>query len=251
MVHFICTKLQNQKGGNAIASKIPREIIYNKDLGDKRIIFYLYIYFAVSRSRELTIITSEAVKSMGFRPNSHKGKINDEFNSFVNSLVTGGYIKVKRKTKHYSIYQALSKMEEAPFGTIRYDEYQRILKSASNKSATLLLLAFLRLNSYKRTDKDDQKPEVYFCHLSELPNKLDISSRAVSSSLTTLSSIGLIHSEEQRRYQDKYGNWHSGVYLFIDKVKYNNEKIDQSYNWQKEFELASKWLMLEQAKYND
>lgn len=240
-----------QDGGKTIVGKIPRTIIYNKDLGEKRVLFYLYIYFAVSRSRELIIIINEAIKSIGYRPDTHKGKINDEFASFISWLVDGGYIKVIRKHKGYTKYQALQKMDEAPFGIIRYDEYQKIIKSASNKTAALLLLAFLRLNSYKRTDKNDKQPEVYFCHLSELPNKLGLSSRAVSSSLNALSSLGLIHSEEQRRYRDKYGNWHSGVYLFIDKVKYNNEEIDQSYNWQKEFELASKWLMREQAKYND
>ena len=234
-----------------VIGKVPRKITYSKDLGEKRVLFYLYTYFAVSRSRELIIITNEAVKSIGYRPNTHKGKINDEFTSFMSWLVDQGYIKVVRKQKGYVKYRALSKMDEAPFGIIRLDEYQKIIGSTGNKAATLLLLACIRQNTYKRTDKTDDRPEVCFCHLSELHNKLDLSPRTTSASMNTLSSVGLIHSDEIRRYRDKYGNWHSGVYLFIDKVKYNNEEPDQSYNWRKEFEFASKWLMRRQAKYND
>ena len=195
------------------------------------------------------MITNEAVKSMGFKPDKHKGRINDEFNSFVSYLVDGGYIKVSQTTRYYSIYQALSKMEEVPFAIIRYDEYEKIIENTSNKSFALILLAFIRLNTYRKTGKNDKRPEIYFCHLDELPDKLGLSRRSISTSISTLSSLGLIHGEEQMRYKDKYGNWHSGVYMFMDKEKYINDEIDQSYDWQKEFEYASKWLMREQTKF--
>lgn len=192
---------------------------------------------------------NEAIRAIGYKPNAQKGRINDEFASFLSSLVDGGYIKVIRKQKGYVKYQALSKMDEAPFGIVRYDEYQNVIKYASNKSSALLVLAFLRLNSYKRKNNNDEQPEVYFCHLEDMSDQLGISYRSLAASIDMLSSVGLIHCEEQKRYQDKYGNWHSGVYLFIDKTKYNGEEIDQSYRWQKEFEHASNWLVCKQSKY--
>ena len=233
-----------------IVGKIPREIIYNQSLGEKRVMFYLQIYFSVTRSKELVIITDDEVRAMGFRPDAHKGRINDEFNSFVGFLTEWGYLKVSKKGRYYSRYHALSKIEEqTPYAVIMYDEFQKIIKNASNKSATLLLLAFIRLNSYKRKNSKDKHPEIYFGYLSEIANRLGVAIRSVSASLKHLSSLGILYGEEQRRFQDKHGNWHSGVYIFIDKVRYANNIPDQSYDWQSEFERASKWLIREQEKY--
>lgn len=234
-----------------IAGKIPRELIYNKDLGDKRVMFYLYVYFSVSRSGELCIITNEAIRSMGFRPDLHKGKINDEFTSFLLSLEQWGYIKVIQRRRWYTRYLALSKMEGSPFGLVRYNEYQRIIKSKGNRAAAFLILSFIRLNTYRRISESDTRPEIYFCHMHELSEKTGLPRRTVSYALKQLSAMCILHGEEQKRYLDKYGNWHSGVYLFIDKEKYINGSIDQSYNWHDEFESASMWLADEQARYND
>ena len=121
---YLVANIFAKKGGTAIVGKIPRTIIYNKDLGEKRVLFFLYLYFAVSRSKEIIIIMNESVQSMGYRPNAQRGRINDEFATFLSHLTEGGYIKVIKKQKGYIIYQALSKMDEAPFGIIRYDEYQ-------------------------------------------------------------------------------------------------------------------------------
>ena len=136
-------------------------------------------------------------------------------------------------------------MEEGAYGAIRYTELQSIIQS-SNKTDALLLLAFIRLNTYKRSGR---QPEMYFCHLRDLPSQLGLSLRAITESIKTLSSLGLIHCEEQPRYQDKHGNWHSGLYLFIDKEKYKNGEVDQSYDWREQFKLASLWLSNEQANH--
>lgn len=232
-----------------IVGKVPREIIYDQMLGDKRILFFLQLYFSVTRSGDLTVITNECVSSMGFKPNTQKGRINDEFRNFVNLLMHLGYIKIIRKNKNYTKYQPLYLMEEQiPFAIIRYDEFQKIINNAPNKSAILLLLSFVRLNSYKRRSIKDSHPEIFFGYLSEIAEKLGMSIRSVSASLKNLSSLGIIYGEEQKRFQDKYGNWHSGVYIFIDKKRYKNDKEDKMYDWQSEFERASKWLMHEQLK---
>ena len=187
---------------------------------------------------------------MGYRPNTQKGRINDEFHAFVNNLVCRGYIKVITKNRNYTKYKSLYLMDEqSPFAIIRYDEFNNIITSASNKSTALLLLAFIRLNSYKRKSSKDRHPEIYFGYLSEIADRLGVAIRSVSASLKHLSSLGILYGEEQRRFQDKHGNWHSGVYIFIDKVRYVNNIADQSYDWQSEFEQASKWLRREQEKY--
>ena len=171
--------------------------------------------------------------------------MNDELKEFINYLAEGGWLEVTERRRGYIKAKALKKMEQSPFGMIRHHEFEQIAK-LKNGAASILILSFLRMNTYKGR----KQPEVYFCHLKLMEQRLGLSSRAVMSAINSLSSIGIIHGEEQGRYKDSHGNWHSGVYLFIDKVKYINNEVDQSYDWQKEFELASKWL-LKKSKTND
>ena len=184
---------------------------------------------------------------MGYQPNAQKGRINEELSNFLLWLCQRGYIKVKSQNRWYTKYQALEKMDEGQFASIRYSEYLSAI-SQTNKSCSLLLLAYIRINIYKRTS---DQPEMFFCHLREIPDQLGLSYRATTESINTLSSLGLIYYEEQPRYQDKHGNWHSGLCLFINKVRYKNNEIDESYAWQEHFDSASMWLSENQAKYID
>lgn len=236
--------------GKIIIAKIPSSIINNADLGEKRALFYLSLYFSIQRSGEIIVMPNEQIQSIGYKPNPHKGRINDEFNGFLSMMEKENYIQLISKFKLYSKYRSLQRMDNSiPFASIRYNELQEIISNDSNKAAVSLLLAYLRLNIYKRQTNDGNDHEIYFCHLNDLADAVGIRHRIISSYISVLDDLNIIHGEELPRYQDNFGNWHSGLYMFVNKNKYIGDATDRQYDWKVELSAGMDWISNEQMRY--
>ena len=70
--------IRTQKGGEYEINyvTIPKEIIYDKDLGNKRVIVYSFLCCRRALDDSVGFSVPELVKWTGLIPNYHKGKIN-------------------------------------------------------------------------------------------------------------------------------------------------------------------------------
>lgn len=239
-----------RKEDTTIYGKIPREIIYNKELGAKRALFYLFMYFQFPLSGFALFNKASTLSSCGFNPNVVNGTVKSDLEQLIHDLEDKGYIKLLEDKRYYQKYAALAPLyEQNPFALIHYSEFSKIIQNRANHATALLLLSFLRLNTYRRKNARDKRPEIYFCHLCDIADRIGISVRCVASSLKSLTDANVLYGEELPRYQDEHHNWHSGVYIFVDMVKYNQDEPDNQYDWQEELNNGIKWVKKQQMEY--
>lgn len=134
---------------------------------------------------------------------------------------------------------------------------------AVNKSTLLLVLSYIRLNTWvRKTDltghsekSKKSKPEICNRQLVEIANDLGLSSNLVSKSLTTLEEFNFVASKAMPRFQDELGNWHTEDTIFVAPYKFrviSEGKIVQSskeeYDYEKEIAYGIKFL--QERKYS-
>lgn len=71
--------------------KIPREIIYNKDIGDKRVIIFSYLCSRRALDDTVAFSISELCHWSYLKPNFHDGKINQKYLVVLELLSHYGY----------------------------------------------------------------------------------------------------------------------------------------------------------------
>lgn len=230
--------------------RIPRSLIYDKGLGDKRIIVYSSILFTCWDSKECNInkLIDECCYTRKRMPNG----IEHQFKETITCFDRKGYLSVSGNPAKDFSFQIESPRNS--FGIIYGFEYRRILdyriaaKDVSkrvNHAHLLLLLSYIRLNMDKRAGK----PIMHFSMISTISNNIGISVRSISSALKILEELSIIHSEELPRYQDKNGNWHSNVRIFINMEQCSLIAANRKYDWQEETVRAINDILRSQRDY--
>lgn len=88
------SKLDDQVGDNLPNYvKIPREIIYNKELGDKRVIIFSYLCSRRALDDTVAFSISELCHWSYLKPNYHDGKINHKYLEMLELLSHYGYFE--------------------------------------------------------------------------------------------------------------------------------------------------------------
>lgn len=73
---------------------------------------------------------------------------------------------------------------------------------------------------------------------------IGLSERTVTKNLQILNNLDIIVSKPMPRYKDKYGNWHTDVTLFVDKL----DGWEDELRWGEEFLFNNKILHHEDAQ---
>ena len=162
--------------------KIPREIIYNKELGDKRVIIFSYLCSRRALDDTVAFSISELCHWSHLKPNYHDGKINHKYLEVLELLSHYEYFKSypdfeklakekKNSTDYYNIQINTEKFDIPDnFGIIYFDELEKILNFKEelkgvkvddeeidllrmSSAYILLLLSYLRVNMNRNTDK--------------------------------------------------------------------------------------------------
>ncbi len=114
--------------------KIPREIICNKELGDKRVIIFSYLCSHRSLDDTVAFSISELCHWSHLKPNYHDGKINHKYLEVLEILSYSGYFEShpnfeklakekKNSTDYYNIKINIEKFDTPDnFGIIYFDE---------------------------------------------------------------------------------------------------------------------------------
>lgn len=251
--------------------KIPREIIYNKSIGDKRVIIFSYLCSRRALDDTVAFSISELCYWSRLKPNYHDGKINQKYLEVLESFSYYGYFtdypdflklvkEKKNSTDYYNIKINIEKFDIPDnFGIIYFDELQRILNfkeelkdkdinlSRMSSAYILLLLSYLRVNMNRNTDK----PLCCYRLYQTISKDIGLSERYISRIVEILDTMNIIkHQEGKRtRYIKPDGNYgfKTAPKVFADYQKYikcenGNSMIDVNYHYEIEIEKQLKIL---------
>lgn len=216
--------------------KIPREIIYDKDIGDKRIVIFSYLCSRRALDDTVAFSISELCHWSHLKPNYHDGKINHKYLNVLELLSHYGYFtncpdfqklakEKKNSNDYYNIKLNIEKFDMPDnFGIIYFDELEWILNfkeelkdtdislSRMSSAHILLLLSYLRVNMNRNPDK----PLCCYRLYEKISDDTGISERYVSRIVEILDVMNIIKHQEGRRIRYKKS---SGEYGFITAPK--------------------------------
>ena len=252
---------------------IPKEIIYDKDLGDKRVIVYSYLCSRRALDDSVAFSINELVQWTGLIPNYHNGKINHKYLDYLELLSHYGYFEscpdfiklksIKGNGEYY--YKAQLNIEKfdipKEFGIIYFDELKRIINfkeevknirdedgnkieidtSRLSSAYILLLLAYIRANLNRSVDK----PRCCFRLYKTISEDIGLSERYITRIVEILNVMNIIKFSECKRGRYKKDDGSFGFIttskIFTDYrrfIKDNNGNVflDDTYNYKSEIE---------------
>lgn len=266
--------IRTQKGGEYEINyvTIPKEIIYDKDLGDKRVIVYSFLCCHRAINDSVGFSVPELVKWTGLIPNYHKGKINEKYLDVLELLSHYGYFescpdfeKLKSIGNSNEYYKAQLNIEKfdvsKEFGIIYFDELQKIINfkgelknvkddngnrieidtSRLSSAYILLLLAYIRVNLCRSIDK----PRCCFRLYKTISEDIGLSERYISRIVEILDVMNIIKFAECKRGRYKKDDGSYGFVttskIFADYRKFKkdgngNVFSDNEYNYKSEIE---------------
>ncbi len=243
--------------------KIPREIIYDKDLGDKRVIIFSYLCSRRALDDTVAFSISELCHWSHLKPNYHDGKINHKYLEVLELLSHYEYFikcpdfeklanEKKNSTDYYNIKVNIEKFDISDnFGIIYFDELERILNfkeelkdfdidlNRMSSSYILLLLSYLRVNMNRNPDK----PLCCYRLYQKISEDIGLSERYISRIVEILDVMNIVKHQEGKRTRyikstGKYG-FVTSPKIFADYKRYakderGNSKINSNYDYRRE-----------------
>lgn len=275
------SKLDDQAGDNLPNYvKIPREIIYNKELGDKRVIIFSYLCSRRALDDTVAFSISELCHWSYLKPNYHDGKINHKYLEMLESLSHYDYFKSypdfeklakekKNSTDYYNIQINTEKFDIPDnFGIIYFDELEKILNFKEelkgvkindeeidllrmSSAYILLFLSYLRVNMNRNPDK----PLCCYRLYQKITEDIGLSERYISRIVEMLDVMDIIKFQEGKRIRykkqdDKYGFLTTpkafADYRHFVKDENGNQIIDYAYDYK--IEIQKQLDILEESQ---
>ena len=216
--------------------KIPREIIYDKSIGNKRAIIFAYLCSRRALDDTVAFSISELCHWSHLKPNYHDGKINQKYLDVLESLSHCGYFDAypdfqkianekKNSTDYYNIKLNIEKFDTLDsFGIVYFDELEQILNfkeelkntnidlSRMSSAYILLLLSYLRVNMNRNPDK----PLCCYRLYQKISEDIGLSERYISRIVEILDVMNIVKYQEGKRKRYEKSN---GEYGFITSPK--------------------------------
>ena len=259
--------IRTQKGGEYEINyvTIPKEIIYDKDLGDKRVIVYSYLCSRRALDDSVAFSINELVKWTGLIPNYHEGKINHKYLDYLELLSHYGYFEscpdfiklksIKGNGEYYYKAQLNIEKFDVPkeFGIIYFDELQKIINfkeelkeenidtSRLSSAYILLLLAYIRVN----INRSSEKPKCCFRLYKTISEDIGLSERYITRIVEILDVMNIIKFAECKRGRYKKDDGSFGFIttskIFTDYRRFKKDSngnvfLDNEYNYKSEIE---------------
>ena len=218
--------------------QVPRSLIMEKSISDKRVLVYLVITFSKWNGERI----GELTEMCGYSSfNRHQGSAGQQIKEVTNHLICRSYLSIKNASVH------LATCREC-FGVIRLDEFQRIMdvrnsmavESHVNHAHMLLTLSTIRCHM----SHSSSAPQIYSDLLKRISEHIGISVRNISSCIRALEDLEIIHSEELPRYKDRNGRWHSNVRIFVNRQPLWDTA--HTYDWQTETKRGINMILANQ-----
>lgn len=244
--------------------KIPREIIYDKDLTSKRVIIFSYLCARRSLDDTVAFSTTELCHWSKLKPNYRDGKINQKYYEVLLLLSHYGYFSeypyfedcLKENTnsvKYQQVKLNINKFDVPDnFGIIYFDELEKIINYKEELQDTsldlnrmssayiLLLLSYLRVN----LNRIEGKPMCCYRYYKKISEDIGLSERYVSRIIDILEKMKIIKCQAMKRelyIKDGKKKFLTTPKVFADyrhftKDNFGNQIIDLSYDPDKEIQ---------------
>ena len=239
--------------------KIPREIVYDKDLSTKRVIVFSYLCARRSLDDTVAFSTTELCHWSKLKPNYRDGKINQKYYEVLLLLSHHGYFiecpdfekSLKENTNSVKYQQVQLNIEKFDvldkFGIIYFDELEKILNfqeelkenedielARMSSAYILLLLSYIRVN----LNRIESKPLCCYRHYQKISEDIGISERYIGRIVDILEALQIIKCQPMKR--EKYIKDGKEKYLTTPKVfanyrhfkhdQYGNQILDMEYD---------------------
>lgn len=232
--------------------KVPREIIYAKDIGDKRIACFTYFVFHMGLNDRVLFYCNYLIEWCHFKPKRDKGCMNDKFKKILSWMYTNGLIHnfddndfdEKRFSSNSIFVVDINREWFSPSGDFALifdfeievinDYYQKNKKTIDTRiswATILLVLSYVRCNirhrpkeCYETASEIEKCPEILFRKYMEIADDIGISERVVSKCIKILCELEILIKADMPRFKDKSGNWHTDSTIFTNKYKYVQDK---------------------------
>lgn len=216
--------------------KIPREIIYDKDLSPKRVIIFSYLCARRSLDDTVAFSTTELCHWSKLKPNYRDGKINQKYYEVLLLLSHYGYFEscpdfekcLKENTNSVKYQQVQLNIEkfDVPdnFGIIYFDELDKILNfkeelkgkgidlTRMSSAYILLLLSYIRVN----LNRIEDKPLCCYRYFKTISDDIGLSERYIRRIVDILEEFKIIKCQPMKR--EKYIKDGKEKYLTTPKV---------------------------------
>lgn len=244
--------------------KIPRSIIYDKDLTDKRAIIFSYLCARRSLDDTVAFSTTELCNWSKLKPNYRDGKINQKYYETLLLLSHYGYfeecpnfelcLKENTNSEKYRIIKLnIEKFDILDsFAVIYFYELKKIInfkeELANKKIDTqrissayiLLVLAYIRVN----LNRNEEKPLCCYRNYKTISEDIGLSERYVSRVVEILDALNIIKYQKMKRLrfkEDDIYKFKTTPTVFADYIRYKrdsfgNVSIDESYDYQEEID---------------
>lgn len=255
--------------------KIPRQIVYDTSLSDKRVIIFSYLCARRALDDTVAFSTIELCRWSNMKPNYRDGKINQKYYEVLFNLSQQGYFyscpdfnklsAEKTNSFKFQIIQLnIEKFDVANgFGIIYFDELQSILNFKEelkdsgidlcrmSSAYILLLLSYLRVNM----NRDPDKPQCCYRLYKTIASDIGISERYVSRAVEILSALNIINSYECSRTRYIKDNGTIGFYtnfkVFADYRRFTKDTLGNQvmdFNYDSEQEIRKQLEIFESQK---
>lgn len=203
--------------------KIPREIIYDKDLSDKRIVIFSYLCARRSLDDTVAFSTKELCHWSNLKPNYREGKINQKYYETLLLLSHYGYFEKcpdfekclsenTNSEKYRSVKLNIDRFDVLDnFAIIYFDELRKILdfkKELENKDIDLkrmssayilLLLSYIRVN----LNRNPENPLCCYRNYKTVQEDIGLSERYIGRIIEILDAMNIIKYQKLKRIRYK------------------------------------------------
>lgn len=245
--------------------KIPREVIYDKSIGDKRVIIFSYLCSRRALDDTVAFSIAELCHWSHLKPNYHNGKINQKYLEVLDSLSHCNYfinypdfqrliIDKKNSNDYYNVKLNTQKFDTLDsFGIIYFDEIEKILNfkeelqfsdldlTRISSAYILLLLSYFRVNM----NRNPQTPLCCYRLYKKISEDIGLSERYISRIVEILDVMDIVKFQEgkRKRYQKSNGDYGfiTAPKVFADFKRYTksdngNTIIDKNYDYRIEIQ---------------
>ena len=245
--------------------KIPKEVTYNKDLTEKRVIIFSYLCARRSLDDTVAFSTTELCHWSKLKPNYRDGKINQKYYTTLSLLNDQNYFlehpdfqsllrENSNSTKFHLLKLNIEKFDVPDhFGLIYFDELEKILNfkeelefsdldtNRMSSAYLLLVLAYLRTNMNRMPGK----PFCCYRFYSTISEEVGLSERYIGRIVDILDVLGIVKNYALPRelYIDKNGKEKFltmpkvfADYRHFTKDNYGNQILDKDYDYKVEIE---------------
>ncbi len=238
--------------------KIPREIIYEKDMDEKRVLCFLYFLQNITYGGDISYSCDHLIKWCGYKPNSRKRNkndksINNSFSDFIYWLYQNFYISDFNSKNFYgnNFINCMANedlfIRPYKFGII-YDFELMQTENIKSRDLILLVLSYLRLNVWNNKTDEQLRPEIVHRQYTKISEDIGISVYRIKKSIQTLCDIGILKTANVPRFRDQSGAWHTEDMIIANVYRYhwddttNSYLLDQNYDCDKELEFGVQYI---------